>query len=145
MSILRKEELTQLDKLNLVIIEQILEDYGFDELHEKDEECGYVKVAVDTHRELACPFWINEDREFVFAMRDERESEIIAIVRETDIHEFKLKIAQILNVVSTMDFDTRRKAEKIQDALYCAATIATIAKIALIGVTAYKIIKKLRK
>lgn len=142
MSILRKEELTQLDKLNLVIIEQILEDYGFDEMHEKDEECGYVKVAFDSERELACPFWINEDREFVFAMRDERESEIIAIVRETDIHEFKMKVVQILNVVSTMDFDTRRKAEKIQDALYC---IATITKVALIGITAYKIIKKLRK
>lgn len=142
MSILRKEELTQLDKLNLVIIEQILEDYGFDELHEKDEECGYVKVAFDSKRELACPFWINEDREFVFAMRDERESEIIAIVRETDIHEFKMKIVQILNVVSTMDFDTRRKAEKIQDALRCAATIA---KVVLIGIATYKIIKKLRK
>ena len=142
MSILRKEELTQLDKLNLVIIEQILEDYGFDELHEKDEESGYVKVAIDSARELACPFWINEDREFVFAMRDERESEIIAIVRETDIHEFKLKVVQILNVVSTMDFDTRRKAEKIQDALRCAATIT---KVVLIGVTTYKLIKKLRK
>lgn len=142
MSILRKEELTQLDKLNLVIIEQILEDYGFDELHEKDEECGYVKVAFDSKRELACPFWINEDREFVFAMRDERESEIIAIVRETDIHEFKMKVVQILNVVSTMDFETRRKVEKIHDALRCAATIT---KVALIGVTAYKIIKKLRK
>lgn len=142
MSILRKEELTQLDKLNLVIIEQILEDYGFDELHEKDEEFGYVKVAIDSARELACPFWINEDREFVFAMRDERESEIIAIVRETDIHEFKLKVVQILNVVSDMDFHTRRKAEKIQDALRCAATIA---KVVLIGVTTYKLIKKLRK
>ena len=142
MSILRKEELTQLDKLNLVIIEQILEDYGFDELHEKDEESGYVKVALDAKRELACPFWINEEREFIFAMRDERESEIIAIVRETDIHEFKMKIVQILNVVSTMDFDTRRKAEKIQDVIYCAATIA---KVVLIGVTAYKLIKKLRK
>lgn len=142
MSILRKEELTQLDKLNLVIIEQILEDYGFDELHEKDEESGYVKVAINSARELTCPFWINEDREFVFAMRDERESEIIAIVRETDIHEFKLKVVQILNVVSTMDFDTRRKAEKIQDALRCAATIA---KVVLIGVTTYKLIKKLRK
>lgn len=142
MSILRKEELTQLDKLNLVIIEQILEDYGFDELHEKDEQCGYVKVAIDSARELACPFWINEEREFVFAMRDERESEIIAIVRETDIHEFKMKVVQILNVVSTMDFDTRRKAEKIQEALYC---LATIVKVALIGITAYKIIKKLRK
>lgn len=142
MSILRKEELTQLDKLNLVIIEQILEDYGFDELHEKDEESGYVKVAIDSVRELACPFWINEEREFVFAMRDERESEIIAIVRETDIHEFKLKVVQILNVVSTMDFDTRRKAEKIQDALRCAATIA---KVVLIGIATYKLIKKLRK
>lgn len=142
MSILRKEELTQLDKLNLVIIEQILEDYGFDELHEKDEECGYVKVAIDSARELACPFWINEEREFVFAMRDERESEIIAIVRETDIHEFKLKVVQILNVVSTMDFETRRKAEKIQDIVYCAATIA---KVVLIGITTYKLIKKLRK
>lgn len=142
MSILRKEELTQLDKLNLVIIEQILEDYGFDELHEKDEECGYVKVAIDSERELVCPFWINEDREFVFAVRDERESEIIAIVRETDIHEFKMKVVQILNVVSTMDFDTRRKAEKIQEVLYC---LATIAKVALIGITTYKLIKKLRK
>lgn len=142
MSILRKEELTQLDKLNLVIIEQILEDYGFDELHEKDEECGYVNVAIDSERELVCPFWINEDREFVFAVRDERESEIIAIVRETDIHEFKMKVVQILNVVSTMDFDTRRKAEKIQEVLYC---LATIAKVALIGITTYKLIKKLRK
>lgn len=142
MSILRKEELTQLDKLNLVIIEQILEDYGFDELHEKDEQCGYVKVALDSTRELACPFWINEEREFVFAMRDERESEIIAIVRENDIHEFKLKVVQILNIVSTMDFETRRKVEKIQDVICC---VATIAKIALIGVTAYKLIKKLRK
>lgn len=142
MSILRKEELTQLDKLNLVIIEQILEDYGFDELYEKDEESGYVKVALDSKRELACPFWINEEREFVFAMRDERESEIIAIVRETDIHEFKMKVVQILNVASDMDFNTRRKVEKIQDTLYC---LATITKVALIGVTAYKLIKKLRK
>lgn len=142
MGILRKEELTQLDELNLIIIEQILEDYGFDELHEKDEESGYVKMALDYERELVCPFWINDKREYILAVRDCHANEIIAIVREKDINEFKKKIAHILHTLESMDFETRRKVEKIEDIVHCAATIT---KVVLIGVATYKLIKKLRK